>query len=325
MRINSRMILGIQLAIGIIIIAAAVWYVGAQGLSRILASAHIEFIALFFVTYLGMNAIFAFRLVRVLDSMGHKIGFWNTLLIQYGGMLASDFTPARSGYFAVPVMMKDKGVPVSAGLSSIVGVQSIEFLVKMIGGTIAIAYLTSRIQLSKEIFILSIFAVILMLIGSGLLALAMWWKRATRIFEYMHRIPIVGRISSLLMGKISEFQKEAEKVKNIIKEIALLTIASWIVKGLEWYFIALALNIDQISWFGFFLLHPLITALSFLPLTPSGLGFQEGGLVGVLYLLGIDLKVGLAFAILVRTLTILEDLIGIHSISKVGVKALKAI
>ncbi|MGC8850344.1 MAG: hypothetical protein ACP5QI_07725, partial [Candidatus Bathyarchaeia archaeon] len=53
--------------------------------------------------------------------------------------------------------------------------------------------------------------------------------------------------------------------------------------------------------------------------------FQEGGIVGVLYLLGVDLKVGLAFAILARTLLIIEDLIGIYPISKIGVKAFKTI
>ncbi len=83
------------------------------------------------------------------------------------------------------------------------------------------------------------------------------------------------------------------------------------------------MGVDEISWMGYFLIHPLVTALSFIPLTPSGLGFQEGGIVGVFYLLGIDLEVGLAFAILARTLLILEDLIGIHPISKVGVKALE--
>ena len=323
MRKNSKIILAFQLVIGIVIILVAIWHVGAQGLTQNIVSARLEYIVLCLIAYLGMNMLFALRLVRVLRSIGYRIGFWDTLLIQYGGMLASDFTPARSGYFAVPLMMKDKGMPVTAGLSSILGCQSIEFLVKMIGGAMAIAYLTSKVKLSQDIFILSIIAVILMLIGSGLIALAMWWRKAARIFEHMYRIPLLGRLASLLMGRILEFQKEAEKVKSVIHEITLLTVASWIVKGFEWYFIGLALGISQINWLGYFLIHPLITALSFIPLTPSGLGFQEGGIVGVLYLLGIGLEVGLAFAILARTLLILEDLIGIYPISKVGIRVLK--
>ncbi len=304
-------------------VAAAIWYVGVQGLESTLASIRIEYIVLCLLAYLLMNILFVLRLIRVLGSMGFRIGFWNTLLIQFGGMLASDFTPARSGYFAVPLMLRDRGIPVTAGLSSILGCQSIEFLVKMLGGAMAMAYLASKVRLSQDLFILSIVGVALMLSGGGLIALAMWWRNAIGILKYTYKIPLLGRFASLLFCKVSEFQREAEKVKNVIHEITMLTVASWIVKGFEWYFIGLALGVDEISWMGYFLIHPLVTALSFIPLTPSGLGFQEGGIVGVFYLLGIDLEVGLAFAILARTLLILEDLIGIHPISKVGVKALE--
>jgi uncharacterized protein (TIRG00374 family) len=323
MRLNSRIILAVQVLIGIIIIALTIWYIGAQGLGSILVSVDLLQIGLCLLAYLVMNILFALRLVRILRSLGFKVGFWQTLLIQYGGMLASDFTPARSGYFAVPVMLKSEGVPVAAGLSSILGSQSIEFLIKMLGGALAIAYLTSKVQLSQNLFILSIFGVVLMLVGSVLIAAAMWWRKAVGILEYLCKIPLLGRLVSLLIGRVSEFQRESKKVKHVLHEIVILTVASWIFKGFEWYFIGLALGINQISWIGYFLIHPLITALSFIPLTPSGLGFQEGGIVGVLYLLGIDLRIGLAFAILARTVLIFQDLIGIYPISKIGVKALE--
>jgi uncharacterized protein (TIRG00374 family) len=325
MQLNSRIILFLQAVIGFLIIILAIWYVGAQGLAKTLASARLEYVMLCLLAYFGMNLLFTIRLVRVLGSLGFKIGLWKTLIIQYGGMLASDFTPARSGYFAVPLMLKERDIPIASGLSSILGCQSIEFLIKMLGGTVAIAYLTSKTQLSQDLYILSIFGVLLMLLGSGAIALAMWSKKALGLIEHFNKIPLIGRLVSLLMEKISEFQRESEKVKNVIHEITILTIASWIFKGFEWYFIGLALGIDSISWFGYFIIHPLITALSFIPLTPSGLGFQEGGIVGVLYLLGIDFKIGLAFAILVRTLLILEDLIGIQPLSKVGIRAIKTV
>ncbi len=324
MRLNSKTVLLLQAIIGLVIIIVVIWYVGAQGLAEILVSARLEYVILCLLAYLGMNLLFAVRLVRVLGSMGLKIGFWRTLLIQYGGMLASDFTPARTGYFVLPVMMKEKGIPTASGLSSILGCQSIEFLIKMIGGTAAIAYLASRVHLSQELYILSIIGVVLMFIGSGVIALSMWSKNAASLIEKFYKIPLIGRFVSLLMDKVSEFQRESEKVKNVIHEITVLTIASWVFKGLEWYFIGLALGIGHISFLGYFLIHPLITALSFMPLTPSGLGFQEGAIVGVLFLLGVDLKIGLAFAILARTLLILEDLIGIQPLSKVGIRAIKA-
>lgn len=325
MKFDSRAMLLIQVAIGLTIVVAVIWYVGVQGLESTLASVSLTYVGLCLFAYLIMNVLFAFRLVRVLGSMGFRVGFWRMLSVQYGGMLASDFTPARSGYFIVPVLLGAEGIPVAAGLSSILGCQSIEFLVKMLGGTMAIAYLAAEVQLSQDLFILSIAGVVLMLLGSGLIAVAMWWGDVGAIQGFLRRIPLLGKLGSLLLDKVSEFRREAVKVKRVLHEITLLTLASWIVKGFEWYFIGLALGIDRISWVGYFILHPLVTALSFIPLTPSGLGFQEGGIVGVLYLLGVDLKVGLTFAILARVLLILEDLIGIYPISKIGVGAFKAI
>jgi uncharacterized protein (TIRG00374 family) len=90
----------------------------------------------------------------------------------------------------------------------------------------------------------------------------------------------------------------------------------WILKGFEWYFLGLALGITQIGWLGFFLLHPLVTALGFVPLTPSGIGFQEGAIVGVFALLGMSTPQALAFALLSRVLLIVEDLIGVPQIAK---------
>ena len=98
--------------------------------------------------------------------------------------------------------------------------------------------------------------------------------------------------------------------------IIFITGLSWILKGFEWYFLGLALGITQIGWLGFFLLHPLITAFGFVPLTPSGIGFQEGAVVGIFLLLGVDIRVALAFAILSRLLLVIEDLAGVHVIAK---------
>ena len=58
-------------------------------------------------------------------------------------MLTSDVTPGRSGYILTPVYLRDQNVPASKGLSSILGIQTIEFLVKVIGGVGAVIYLVT--------------------------------------------------------------------------------------------------------------------------------------------------------------------------------------
>ena len=91
--------------------------------------------------YLGINVLFTVRLRRVLAKDGVKTTFGKTLLAQYAGMLTSDVTPGRSGYILTPVYLRDQNVPSSKGLSSILGIQTIEFLVKVAGGVGALIYL----------------------------------------------------------------------------------------------------------------------------------------------------------------------------------------
>jgi hypothetical protein len=61
-----------------------------------------------------------------------------------------------------------------------------------------------------------------------------------------------------------------------------------------------------------FLVHPLVTALGFVPITPAGAGFQELGTVGIfINIIGVAVGPETAFALLSRGLLIFEDLIGV--------------
>jgi uncharacterized membrane protein YbhN (UPF0104 family) len=126
------------------------------------------------------------------------------------------------------------------------------------------------------------------------------------------------------MGKLEEYKESAHRTRKAIPEIAVITMLCWVLKGFEWYFLGLALGIGQIGWLGFFLLHPLVTAMGFVPITPSGMGFQEGAIVAVLTPVltanGMPVEVALssaaAFAVISRVLLIVEDLAGVPQIAK---------
>jgi uncharacterized protein (TIRG00374 family) len=325
MQIKSKLTTILQILLGLVLITVIIWYIGVQEVGNILLNLKITFLIYASIAYFIMNLLFAVRLKLVLKSSGHNIGLNRMLLIQYGGMLASDFTPARSGYFAVPVMLAQEKVPVTLGLSSILGIQSIEFLVKMVGGILALVYLVSIVNLSGDILIISAFGIALMLFGAILIFIIMWWSKAIKLIMIFERIPFIGKITKIVSSKILAFQKEAYKLKNLIAPILILTLISWVVKGVEWYFIGLAMDITQISLLGYLLLHPLITALSFVPITPSGIGFQEGGIVGIFYLLGVGANISIVFALLARFLLVIQDLIGAVALSRAGIKVLEIV
>jgi uncharacterized protein (TIRG00374 family) len=278
----------------------------------------LEFLLVAFLAYFGINLLFVVRLKLVLAKDGAKTSFFKTLLAQYAGMLTSDVTPGRSGYFLMPLYLKDQDVPTSKTLSTILGIQTIEFLAKVIGGIGAVIFLIERIQLETWQLSVAALGIGLMLTGACLMAALTWSDRAISIFNRIANSRFLKRFTGGLIGKIEEYKESATKTRKAIPEIILITMGCWVLKGFEWYYLGLAVGIIQIPWIGYFLIHPLVTALAFVPITPAGAGVQEFGIVAIFGLLlgsGMGGTIGV-FALLSRGLLILEDLIGVPQIAK---------
>ena len=339
----------LQVAVMVAIVAALLWYVGTQvptdfkpqeatiirGVdyiySRIL-TVNIEFLLLAFLMYFGINVLFAVRLRRVLSKNGVKTSFGKTLLAQYAGMLTSDVTPGRSGYILTPVYLRDQEVPTSKGISSVLGIQTFEFLIKVVGGVGAVILLVTTVPAStwNTIFptqvaginmglLLAILGISLMTVGAAVLAAFTWSKRAISIFDKIANWKYIKRFTGGLIGKLEEYKESSSSTSKAIPEIIVLSVACWILKGFEWWFLGYALGISQLTgawWLAFFLIHPLVTALAFIPITPAGIGVQEFGIVGILGLLGVAAPLATVFALLARGLLIFEDLAGVPQIVK---------
>jgi len=323
----------LQIAVMIAMFTALLWYISTyetdgMTLYDALFNIKIEYLALAFLMYFGINVLFVLRLQRVLGKENIKTSFGKTLLAQYAGMLTSDFTPGRSGYMLTPVYLRDQNVPASKTLSSILGIQTIEFLIKVAGGIGAVIYLIKFVPTAvwNEMFPQTVaginvgiwiagFGIGLMLLGAIVLALFTWSKKAITIFNKIANIRFIKKFTGGLIDKLEEYKESAHNTQKAIPEILLITIICWILKGFEWWFLGIAFGIN-IPWIAFFLIHPLVTALAFIPIIPAGLGVQEIGITGILGLLGVPIVTAGAFAIIARILLILEDLIGLPQIVK---------
>jgi len=334
---DSRRITRILLQIILMaaIFAALLWYVGIGSLYDSLLNIKLEYLFLAFLAYFGINLLFTLRLKLVLRKDGIKTSFGKTLFAQYAGMLTSDVTPGRSGYVLTPLYLRDQNVPTSKSLSGILGIQTIEFLVKVVGGVGAIIFLIEVVPSVNWLqfgtfagvnlgLLIAAIGVTLMLTGAIILAAFTWSERAISLFNRIANWRFLKRFTGGLMGKLEEYKESSQKNRKAIPEIIALTMACWILKGFEWYFLALSLGITlglspALTWLAFFLIHPLVTALGFVPITPAGAGVQEFGIVGIFGLLIVDPAMAGAigaFAILARGLLVIEDLVGVPQIVK---------
>jgi len=312
------------------ILGALFWYVGVSSIYNALLDIKVEYLLLAFLMYFGINLLFSVRLRRVLGKNGVKTSFGKTLLAQYAGMLTSDVTPGRSGYILTPVYLRDQDVPTSRSLSSVLGIQTFEFLIKVAGGIGAVILLVTTVPpetwskiFPTQIFgvniglLIAILGISLMMTGAIILAAFTWSKRAISLFDRIANWRFLKRFTGGLMGKLEEYKESAGATSKAIPEIIVLTMSCWILKGFEWWFLGHALGISSLTfswWLAFFLIHPLVTALAFIPITPAGIGVQEFGIVGILGLLGVAVPIATVFALLARGLLIFEDLAGVPQI-----------
>jgi len=322
----------LQVVVMIAIFAALFWYIGVDSLYNALVNIKVEYLIAACAAYFGINLLFAVRLRRVLAKEGIPTSFRKTLFAHYAGMLTSDVTPGRSGYILTPIYLRDQGIPTSKSLSGILSIQTIEFLVKVVGGVGAVIFLLQVVPpINWEQFgefagintglLVAVLGISLMLVGAIVLAAITWSQRALSLFHRIASWRFLKRFTGGLLGKFDEFRESSQKNRRAIPEIILLTLGCWVLKGLEWYFLGLALGITSIPLIGYFLIHPLVTALGFVPITPAGAGVQEFGIVGIFTLLFTNPSpatlgaIG-AFAVLARGILIIQDLIGVPQIVK---------
>jgi uncharacterized protein (TIRG00374 family) len=298
-----------QLTIGIIIIAFILNKLNINDVLLILKKTDPVYFIFACFAYLGMNLVLSFRLSYLLKKIGYRAGYKSVFFSHMGGMVVGDITPGRSGYFLTPPILKNNaGVRITDGMACIFAPQGIEFVLKVGGAFAAILYISSFSNLSRDFLISSGIGAFLLLMV-GILMLVISWKNESLSLRFLQRIPFFKNFTENLLF----FKEKSIRIKESMNVILMLYAIGWIFAAMQWFFLGKALGLN-ISFFAFFLLHPLISLLMFVPLSPAGLGLMEGGVIVVFSFFGIPSAQGLAFSVLVRVSILLVDLLGLKSV-----------
>jgi hypothetical protein len=299
----------LQTALGIaILLYISLYRLNLEEITAAIKHIQIPYFILAALAYFALNLLLSYRLFYLMRQIGYRLSYLKVLISHLGGMLVGDVTPGRSGYFLTPAFIKKiTGARASDAMACIFAPQGVEFLLKVAGAILAMLYLLFKAEATYIPGIMLWTAVLLLLLAGGFM-LAVAWLDEQYTQRILNRIPIVNRFTEQFLN----FKTSSFKIRENIRMILLLYMASWFFSGLQWYFIGQAMNLP-ITYLEFFLLHPLITTLMFVPLTPAGLGIMESGGAIALSLLGITPTAGFAFALLVRVNILLSDLAGISA------------
>ncbi len=261
------------------------------------------------IFYFGLNIVLASRLGYLLTRIGYRTEFRAVFFSHMGGMIAGDLTPGRGGYFLTPPLLKKNiGIRITDGMACIFAPQGIEFVLKVGGAAAAILYISRLSGISNDLLISAGIGTVLLLVV-GVLMLIISWHNENITLKFIRKLPFFRKFTE----NISFFKERSIQLKSSINVILILYIIGWVFAALQWFYLGKALGI-QLSFFVFFLLHPLITILMFIPVSIAGLGLMEGGVVLVLSLFGVLPTVALAFSFLIRVSIILVDLMGLKTV-----------
>ena len=324
---KQTLLLLAELFVSLAIIAAVLYLVDFGKVIEVIANANPFFILAAFCAYFGINLGMSVRIRMILAEMGHKISTTSAVMANFAGMLVSDFTPARSGYFATAfVLTANEKIPFNRSLVSILGPQMFDFMLKVGAGAVAIIYIFYRLDLGEGSLagmLLGVVGLTAMLVFGVLLLFS---KRFLAMLRLLERLPFGKK----LYGELVMMQKNAVAIKKVMWAILVLLAITWTLKGVEWNFLAMSIGMEpQISFYPFIFymfLQPLVTMLQFIPTpTLAGMGLSEAGAAAVLALFGVPAHIAVAFAIMTRSLMIVLDLAGVNEARRVVRKSLNGI
>ena len=316
---KKQLLIAAELIISLAIIAAVLYLVNVGEVLAVIVNANYWFLLAALCAYFGINLGMSIRIRMILAEMGHKVSLGSALMANFAGMLVSDFTPARSGYFATAfALTANNKIPLEKSIVSILAPQLFEFMLKVCAGTIAIIYLFHKLNLGEASFVGMLLGTVAL---AGMLAfgvLLLFSKRFLVMLKLIERLPLGAKA----YGAFARMQHNAIAIKKLTWAILLLLAITWGLKGVEWTMLGMAVGMNpQVEfpqYFFYLFLQPLVTMLQFIPTpTIAGMGVSEAGAVAILMLFGVPAPVAAAGAIMTRSIMIFVDLLGVQEARKV--------
>jgi uncharacterized protein (TIRG00374 family) len=113
------------------------------------------------------------------------------------------------------------------------------------------------------------------------------------------------RLTRFLPARIQEFYERFHEgstgalTPKVLLPVALVTGVVWLLEGVRVYFVIHALDLPgvQLGISSSVFVALAASLLTAIPLTPAGIGFVQAGIVGAMYLYGVDTNSGTAVAI----------------------------
>jgi uncharacterized protein (TIRG00374 family) len=282
----------IRLIIGLSIIGFLISSFDPRAILDAIISAQPKYLALAILVYPLTLLILTLRWRSILSQLGGDLPLAVAYQVFVGGLLLSDLTPARLGDLSRPLLMRE-WVDLGKGAVSVAIDKYADLLTILILGFSGLVLLnksSGRYLLVAAVSTLLVISVV-----------SLFW---------LHRSFLMKAIKGL---GYTRFMKAADALDNAVSSVdgfsgllarsILITMVAWLTQAARTALVVRAFGFD-VPLHVLFLLQPLLSALSLIPITVSGLGLIEGGVTAMLAGLGVPSAIGMSIALTDRILTV---------------------
>ena len=217
----------VQLAVSALILYLLFRNVNLSETYQILSQVNVPILLLSTVFFLLSSFAIGFGLHGALKGANAAPSIKTTQLANFGGQLLSDITPAKSGYFATPVLLNQlEDVPYEKGLMSVMSIGAINFFIKATFSSIALIYFINRVPIDPTMTNAMLIGITILLAGGIGLTVLVWTNCFSSLLIKLSKIPLVGKLIKKLCEIRTMFSKDKTGIQKSAKTIILSVIAS---------------------------------------------------------------------------------------------------
>jgi uncharacterized protein (TIRG00374 family) len=300
----------IQIGLGIIVFTILIFFAGAEALSALSTASPVHLI-LVFVIVACLTALSARRWGDLTNSfVGHQVcsffDYYHTFILSRATGLIIPQSASELGLRPILHRLSTQSSGLSAFNAGLIerffdgtlllatGIPSFIFIIGLIGSKLYVILLLSFI-----------FFWLLGLTAFTRSSIAYLSKLTSRITET--RSAQNNYLSRLFITKLNQtidpLSKSVARDNSTIKWVGFLSIVRYLLISLQFLLIARALGLTGIGVIDMFAALPAAQLSLLIAITPGGIGFVEGGFLGVFIALGIPLNEINAFLVGQRIIT----------------------
>ena len=295
----------IKILLAIFLIIFILYNLKIDILIETIKEANIEWILIGWLIIFISHIMIVFRIKYVLAKF-HKIPTKKVFWGHFFGYLMGQITPGKLGYLTMSYVFKKDNIPTSLSSSTLILSQLVSFITQMILAGFCVLYLASAVETTGIIYML----LILGWVFDSIIIMLIFLKYGTwKLTGLIKRLPKGIKI----LNFIDSLNRDFTQIKRYTPVIFIITLLTWIISGIGWWAFGKALNIN-LPFFAYMLLNPLISSLTFFPITPAGIGIAEAGNVLIFSYLGIGAEKGFIFILLDRSINLIISLLGLKTL-----------